>query len=80
MNTSRMEKIAAKTRKGVRGSAAVLWAQGHNAAAVRLEHLWHNPCKGEDFSLFCAYPKIGFTDYALKSMEDICTAHSQVIV
>lgn len=58
---------------------AVLWAQGHNAATVRLEYLWHNLCQERDFSLFCAYPKIGFTEFALKSLQDICDVHSRVI-
>ncbi len=44
---------------------AVLWDQGQNAATVRLEHLWHKLCPEEkDFSLFCTYPKAGFTDFA----------------
>ena len=58
---------------------AVLWANGHSAATVRLEHLWDDLCKEEDFIIFCAYPRIGFTDFALKSLEDICAAHSRVL-
>jgi hypothetical protein len=59
---------------------AVLWDRGQNAATVRLEHLWHKLCQQErDFSLFCAYPKAGFTNYALKSLQDICALHSSVI-
>jgi hypothetical protein len=58
---------------------AVLWDRGQNAATVRLEHLWHKLCQEEEFSLFCAYPKAGFTDYAIKSLQDICAAHSRVI-
>ena len=58
---------------------AVLWDRGQNAATVRLEHLWHKLCQEEEFSLFCAYPKSGFTDFALKSLQDICAAHSRVI-
>ena len=58
---------------------AVLWSRGQNAATVRLEHLWQKLCREEDFSLFCAYPRSGFTDYALKSLQDICSAHSRII-
>jgi MEDS: MEthanogen/methylotroph, DcmR Sensory domain len=58
---------------------AVLWSRGQNAATVRLEHLWHKLCQEEEFQLFCAYPKAGFTDYALKSLQDICSAHSRLI-
>ena len=59
---------------------AVLWEQGHNAATVRLEHLWHKLCQEEEgFSLFCAYPRAGFTEFALKSLQDICAIHSRVV-
>lgn len=58
---------------------AVLWSRGHNSATVRLEHLWHKFCRAEAFSLFCAYPKCGFTKDADASMREICAAHSRVI-
>lgn len=58
---------------------AILWAQGCSGATVRLEHLWHDICKQRAFSLFCAYPKIGFTQNADASMKEICDAHSRVI-
>ena len=58
---------------------AVLWDRGQNAATVRLEYLWQKLCREEEFRLFCAYPKAGFTDYAIKSLQDICSAHSRVI-
>jgi hypothetical protein len=58
---------------------AVLWARGHNGATVRLEHLWHQLCQEQGFSLFCAYPNIGFTQDLSASMKEICAAHSRVI-
>jgi hypothetical protein len=58
---------------------AVLWAQGHTGATVRLEHLWHGLCREESFALFCAYPKSGFTQDAVASLEEICAAHSKVL-
>lgn len=58
---------------------AVLWAQGHNGATVRLEHLWHQLCLTEAFSLFCAYPRIGFTQDAAISVKEICEVHSKLI-
>ena len=58
---------------------AVLWAQGHNGATIRLEHLWHEVCAREAFSLFCAYPRSGFTQDAEVSIKEICAAHSRVI-
>jgi MEDS: MEthanogen/methylotroph, DcmR Sensory domain len=58
---------------------ALLWSQGHNGATVRLEQLWHQFCQKEEFSLFCAYPRGGFTQDADASIREICSAHSKVI-
>jgi hypothetical protein len=58
---------------------AVLWARGDQAATVRLEHLWHGLCEAEQFSLFCAYPKVGFTGDVTESINEICAVHSKVI-
>lgn len=58
---------------------ALLWADGHHAATVRLEHLWHQLCLDQNFSLFCAYPKAGFTQNVEASIADICAAHSRVV-
>jgi hypothetical protein len=58
---------------------AILWAQGNNGATVRLEYLWNSFCETEDFCLFCAYPKAGFTQDANESLMEICKSHSKVI-
>lgn len=58
---------------------ALLWSQGFSGATVRLEHLWNRFCESEAFSLFCAYPKSGFTDDANQSMMKICGCHSKMI-
>jgi hypothetical protein len=58
---------------------AVLWEQGNNGATVRLEHLWNEFCKTETFSLFCAYPRSGFTQDATSSLLEICNAHTRII-
>jgi hypothetical protein len=58
---------------------ALLWADGHNGATVRLEHLWHAFCQSEAFSLFCAYPRSGFTQDASASIAEICATHSRVV-
>jgi DcmR-like sensory protein len=58
---------------------AVLWARGDQAATVRLEHLWNELCQARGFSLFCAYPKVGFTQDATASISQLCAAHSKVI-
>jgi hypothetical protein len=65
---------------------ALLWARGHSGATVRLEHLWNGVCAREGLSLFCAYPRIGFTRDATRSVREtcealqkICDAHSRVV-
>jgi hypothetical protein len=59
---------------------ALLWAQGLNGATVQLEHLWNQFCDAQEFSLFCAYPKAGFTSNDLTgSFDHICCAHSKMI-
>ncbi len=58
---------------------ALLWAQGHNGATVQLEHLWNKFCEKEAFSLFCAYPKSGFTQSIDESLHSICCSHSKII-
>jgi hypothetical protein len=58
---------------------ALLWASGLNGATVRLENLWHTFCHNETFCLFCAYPKIGFTQDIQASINKICNTHAMVI-
>lgn|SRR5579863_9306964 len=58
---------------------ALLWERGDIAATVRLEYLWNNLRKNNPFSLFCAYPRVGLTEDASKSMDQICAAHSRII-
>jgi hypothetical protein len=57
----------------------LLWARGDTAATVRLEHLWQQICQRKSFSLFCAYPKAGFTKDPEESLAEICAAHTRVI-
>lgn len=58
---------------------AILWSRGHKGATVRLEHLWHELCKSEAFSLYCAYPRLGFSQDASSSIREICEQHTAVI-
>jgi hypothetical protein len=58
---------------------ALLWARGDVAATVRLEFLWHQLCHAQAFSLFCAYPKSGFTEDPLKSLDVIRATHSRIV-
>jgi MEDS: MEthanogen/methylotroph, DcmR Sensory domain len=59
--------------------AAILCKQGHNRATVRLENLWNQFIDEEQFRLFCAYPRSGFTQEADESILEICSHHSRVI-
>ena len=58
---------------------ALLWSRNANDATMRLEYLWHRLCQAETFSLFCAYPRAGFTQDASASIRQICDAHSRVV-
>ena len=58
---------------------AILWEQGQNGATVRLENLWHNLHSKDKFSIYCAYPKSGFTRNYEDSISEICKAHSKII-
>jgi hypothetical protein len=57
---------------------ALMWAEGNCGATVRLEHLWTRLCQQEAFSLFCAYPKTGFTQQPAQALAEVCAAHSRL--
>jgi PAS domain S-box-containing protein len=59
---------------------AILWAAGHEDAALRLEALWHDLVKTHNFPLLCAYPMRDFAQGAhTPQFRTICAAHSRVI-
>lgn len=58
---------------------AVLWAQGNCGATVQLENLWNQLHGKSPFTLFCAYPKTGFSQSANDSIDTICKQHAKVI-
>ena len=57
---------------------ALLWAQGHSGATVRLEYLWSEFCRRDGVAVFCAYPKIGATRDLEESLAEVCALHTQV--
>jgi hypothetical protein len=57
---------------------AMMWADGLCGATVRLEHLWARLCAEKEFSIFCAYPKTGFTENATEAISSVCAAHSRL--
>jgi hypothetical protein len=75
-------ELAKKDGRKVRAfgeMVAILWEQGFNGATVQLENLWHKLHARDKFSLYCAYPKSGFTQNINESIEKICECHSMVI-
>jgi MEDS: MEthanogen/methylotroph, DcmR Sensory domain len=58
---------------------ALLWEQGLNGATVYLENLWHELHRKKSFTIYCAYPKSGFTQDVNHSIDTICKTHSKVI-
>jgi hypothetical protein len=73
---------ARKQKRQVRAfgeMVAILWAKGSTGATVQLEDLWNKFIHTQTFTLFCAYPKSGFTEDAHTSMQHICSTHNKVI-
>jgi hypothetical protein len=58
---------------------ALLWADGLAQATVQLETLWQQYCERHSFSLFCAYPRAGFTKDASESLAEILALHAHVV-
>jgi PAS domain-containing protein len=57
----------------------LLWADGNQEAAVRLEELWNELAKAHTFTLLCAYPMNGFTGVVnVQPFNQICACHSRV--
>ncbi|HXE04885.1 MAG TPA: MEDS domain-containing protein, partial [Bryobacteraceae bacterium] len=59
---------------------ALLWAEGHSEAAIRLEELWNDLARTHSFALHCAYPITNFNrDEDGDAFLRICATHSAVI-
>jgi hypothetical protein len=58
---------------------ALLWAQGNQAATVRLEHLWNKLCRDYGFCLLCSYPKAGFAKEPARAVAEICAHHTRFL-
>jgi signal transduction histidine kinase/ActR/RegA family two-component response regulator len=59
---------------------ALLWAEGNQTAAIRLEGLWNDLQKAHAFSLFCAYEMSGFGgEQFIEPLSNVCASHSRVI-
>lgn len=59
---------------------ALLWAEGKQEAAIRLEALWNELGRRHQFSLFCAYPVAAFRrDKDVLGLAEVCAAHGHAI-
>jgi PAS domain S-box-containing protein len=59
---------------------AILWAEGNQQAALRLEELWNGLHKSYPFQLLCGYPLNSFaqSEFA-EAFGEVCARHSRVI-
>jgi PAS domain S-box-containing protein len=57
----------------------VLWRQGNQEAAIRLEELWNDLAASYDFDLLCAYAMTNFASASDSTrFEAVCATHSHV--
>ncbi len=77
--------IAGASERGTRvrvfgEMVALLWSDGNQAAAIRLEELLNDLANTHTFSLFCAYPAAAMAGEALAApFAKICNCHTRVI-
>jgi hypothetical protein len=55
----------------------VLWKNGHQDAAIRLEMLWNHLANTEAFSLLCGYAMGHF--YKDANFQEVCRHHTHVV-
>ena len=55
----------------------VLWKEGKEAAAIRLEMLWNQLARSRRFSLLCGYSMGSF--YKDAAVHDICHQHTHMV-
>ena len=59
---------------------ALLWAEGQDEAALRLEKLWNQLATMHSFSLHCAYPLDGLCqENQADSIKKICAEHTGIV-
>jgi MEDS: MEthanogen/methylotroph, DcmR Sensory domain len=58
---------------------SILWSQVATTATTRLENMWSTCCETELMSVFCAYPRSGFTGDVRHDIMHICGSHHKVI-
>jgi len=58
---------------------ALLWADGNQQAAIRLEQMWNELQNRAAFLLLCAYPVQSFDPALIKPIEIMCATHSGIL-
>lgn len=58
---------------------ALLWARGHFAATVRLEHLWNKALERERIRLVCGYPRTSLARGHPNFLRQIDASHTVVV-
>ncbi|QBD75858.1 PAS domain S-box protein [Ktedonosporobacter rubrisoli] len=82
-----IERILARANRSEQGlrifgeMVELLWVEGKQNAAIRLEQLWNDlHDKEQNFSLFCAYSIRNFSNKAVsEKFDEICQQHSHVL-
>jgi hypothetical protein len=60
-------------------TSPLLWAMGHKATALEMEHLANELCETESVCVFCAYSKDIFNEGTTSFIDHICSEHSKMI-
>jgi len=55
----------------------ILWKQGHDEAAIRLEMLWNRLARNDRFSLMCGYAMGNF--YKDADVREVCRQHTHLV-
>ena len=58
---------------------ALLWHRGYHGGTIQLENLWNKLHQKNEFTLFCAYPRSGFTGNSSEAINTVCNCHSKMI-
>ena len=76
----RLRAFGRGTTRAYSGMVDLLWQEGKQAAAIRLEEYWNDFARLYPFSLFCSYMLDVHNDQAYAGpLEDIGRTHSEIL-
>lgn len=76
----RLRAFGRGTTRAYSGMVDLLWQEGKQAAAIRLEEYWNELARQYPFSLFCSYMLDVHHDQAYAGpLEDIGRTHSEIL-